>query len=305
MTLGFNRPDRLANCRGSAFLEIMLVCSVLAGIVMAVTMGVHTLSRVSVAGEAGIRSADVQMAALMTSLEKDFAYADYVATIKDAGMLDATGRPAIPPLPSRLPGGFVQQYTPDKTNEGYQTAWGGSIVATAPQHAHQELHFVRGGEVFSIFTVAWNNTTKTLTLTRYAGQAVDASGVAQPSRTHQLVITAQDLKVGNTTEPLTRNGWIYESSVTANSGVSTAFITVAFPNLPSFKSTWVDTNADKKIDPNEISGLIVDTQNPDPVNAALPAATHAPVQRWNLEARPGPSPALSKYTLLVRNKSKL
>lgn len=302
-----NKTNMILDCRGSAFLEIMLVCSVLAGIMLAVTMGVHTLSRLSVVGEAGIRSADVQMSALMTSLEKDFAYADYVVTLEDAGMIDAAGNPVVPPLPARLPGGFVQQYTPEKTNAGYKAAWGGSVRSTSPQYAHQELHFVRGGEIFAIFTVAWDNTAKKLVLTRYAGQAVDASGASLPSRMQQMVISSPDLKVGNATETLTRGGWIRESPVPAANGQITAYITVALPNLKAFNSTWVDNTTAigaGVIDPNEVSGLVVETQLPDPVNA-VPPSVRPVVQRWNLESRPGPSPPLSKYTLLVRNKSKL
>lgn len=309
MTFCLRNQGRPLNSRGSAFLEIMLVCSVLAGIIIAVTMGVHTLGRVSIAGESGIRAADVQMTALLTSLEKDFAYADYVVTLKGKGMVSNTTswppQSTVPSLPQPVPAGFSQKNTPEKTNEDYAVAWSTSLVdfSAANIDAHSELHFIRGGEVIAIFTVAWNTTLKQLILTRYAGGATN-SGAAVGSRMQQLIVSSPELIVGSAATGPTKGGWVYETPVTALNAGNTAFISLAVPNLRAFSSVWADTDGDRIIDmpvggPGEIDGLTVTTQAPDPLNDEIAPAPA--VMRWNLDGKlSGP-----RYTLLVRNKSKL
>jgi len=277
-------------CRGTAFLEIMLVCSVLAGIIMAVTMGVHTLSKVSMAGEAGIRAADVQMSTLLASLEKDFAYSDYVVMLKDyKTSLVPTNNPwgndNYFNLSTIAPG-FVQRSTPDKTNEDYRLildARGYMTVSTAPQNTHSELHFIRGQEILAVLVVEWVPVTGsggTLKLTRYTKSAPGTPTTMQGLEIFSPQITPPVSSTGNPA----LSGWVYEVPVVASNGALTSYIVLTVPNVGAFRSTWAAAGN---------TGLTFKTVTP---------GTTSGVDRWNLETKSFSGPS---YARLARSKSKL
>jgi len=268
MTCTVPNKSRLS-CRGTAFLEVLLVSSIIAGVIISVTLGLHALGQNSIAGEAGIRSAYVQTAALMTSLEKDFAYADQVIVLKDKKVELATP-PTAPAVNTpwtnagyfNAPASFAQKSTPSATNDNYSQALDANpaIVVTATPNAHSELHFLKAGKIIAVLTVSDNTTgaERSLIFTRYT-----------PAGVGQSVRTALRTGTGATATFDPGTGWVSEDVlVRPSSGVQTGVVTVQMPNVTAYSSVWNDDNSDGEWSDSEMKGLSVS----EGVGAVAPAS---------------------------------
>ena len=159
------------NCAGNAFLEVLLVSTVIAGIVISVTLGVNALATSSLTGEAGVRGSYAAGSALLSSLDKDFAEADRAILVPGKVIVKANGG-----IPWTNSANFTVQtnFTPSTSyiedNNNYTSAiTNSSSPLTITNSANQvEIHLLKGGNILSVLTYQWiAGGTNSATFQRY------------------------------------------------------------------------------------------------------------------------------------------
>ena len=163
-----------SNIKGMAFLEVIVVSTLVAAIMMAVTYAIYTLANASLISETAVRGGYAQASALYSSLDRDFASADKVFFIpgrqtKLGGSIpwDGTGATNNFELYGTVPVDNVTYTNSFLTSTNNVSGGAGRTMpfTLSPLTNYYEVHFLSGSSIKSVLAVLY--TTNSVSYNRY------------------------------------------------------------------------------------------------------------------------------------------